>query len=161
MVRGASITHDFISEEEEAYLVRRFKDLKGITSGNGLYQLRYGTPVYAQKLVSNVVPEYLQVFCDRLALKGMVARSPRHVTVNHYTVGSSIGPHIDKASCGKVITILSLLSETAMVLSRGEERVEVVLPRRSLIQLAGESRYDWMHEVPQVGSVRYSVVFRD
>lgn len=162
MISGISLTPEFISLDEEAYLVRELsRGAKGVTSGNGLYQLRYGTPVYSKKIISNVIPEYLGVYCDRLHMTGFLPHAPKHVTVNLYTIGSSIGPHIDKIDSGKVITILSISNEATMVMSRDQLREEVVLPRRSLIQLSGEARYDWNHEVLPVSGIRYSIVFRD
>jgi len=161
MIDGIHLKKEFITSDEEAYLISEVSRNKGITSGGGLYQSRYGSSVYSKKLVSDTIPEHLKILCDRLWLTHQLPHSPKHVTVNTYTAGSVIKPHIDKISCGKVITILSLASDATMMLTKDDLREELLLPRRSLLQLTGDARYNWFHEILPVNQLRYSIVFRD
>jgi alkylated DNA repair dioxygenase AlkB len=163
MVNGIRLLEDFITDSQESVLVAhlsREKD-RSMTSGEGLYQVRYGTSVYSKKLASERIPDYLVEYCDLLHDKGLLDHKPRHVTINTYERGSVIGPHIDKPDCGIIITILSLASDAVMIMSKDDLREEVLLRRRSLIQLTGEARFVWKHEISPVTSLRYSLVFRD
>jgi alkylated DNA repair dioxygenase AlkB len=163
MINGISLYEDFITDLQESALIPHLASEKkrSITSGGGLYQVRYGTNVYSRKLASEVIPEYLVEYCELLHQRGFLDHTPKHITINTYEKGSVIGPHIDKPDCGDAVTILSVASDATMMMSRGELREEITLKRRSLIQLAGEARFDWEHEVLPVASLRYSLVFRD
>lgn len=163
MIDGIGLHENFITDLQESVLMPQLakEKKKSITSDGGLYQVRYGTSVYSKKLASELIPEYLIEYCDLLYEKGLLDHKPRHVTINTYEKGSVIGPHIDKPDCGDVITILSIASDATMVMSKGDIKENVILKRRSLIQLSGEARFDWKHEVLPVSSLRYSLVFRD
>jgi alkylated DNA repair protein alkB family protein 8 len=162
MISGLNLINDFITESQESELIVRLASewRVSVPSGGGLRQVRYGTDVYAKKLASEVIPEYLLEYCRVIYSRGLLDHEPRHVTINTYKPGSYIGPHIDKPDCGEVITILSVASDATMIMSK-DVSVEISLGRRSLIQLSGESRYDWKHEILPVEHCRYSLVFRD
>lgn len=65
--------------------------------------------------------------------------------VNRYGPQGSIGPHTDDPKFGPVVYGLSLGSPGSLAFSRGTEKVEVYLPPRSLMIMAGPSRYEWKH----------------
>jgi alkylated DNA repair dioxygenase AlkB len=157
-ISGINLIEGFISEEQEGVLLDTLAKEPWKT---GLNQIRYGTSVYSKKLRSESIPEHLLTYCRKIHASGLLDHDPKHVTVNHYDAGSSIAPHIDKPDCGGVITILSLASEATMVMALGADRFEIPLNRRSLIQLMGEARYNWTHEILPVRKPRYSIVFRD
>jgi alkylated DNA repair protein alkB family protein 8 len=91
------------------------------------------------------------------------------LTVNEYPAGVGLAPHVDTHSAfGPAIFSLSLAGNAVMEFRRladggdgGEEeagkaparpsvaeRRAVALPRRSMLALAGEARYEWQHYIP-------------
>ena len=97
-------------------------------------------------------------------------RAPRcdQLTVNEYPAGVGLAPHVDTHSAfGPAIFSLSLAGNAVMEFRRladGEEaeaaegetsarptvaeRHAVALPRRSMLALAAEARYEWQHYIP-------------
>lgn len=69
--------------------------------------------------------------------------------VNEYRPGQGIAPHIDCKPCfTDGIASLSLNSGTVMHFRRAYcDNVDILLPRRSLIILTGEARYNWTHSI--------------
>lgn len=71
--------------------------------------------------------------------------------------GSAIDPHLDDSWLwGERLVILNLLSDTVITMSldqgwggmdRGEVRVAINMPRRSLFVLYGEARHRWKHAI--------------
>ena len=88
----------------------------------------------------------------------------QHVLVTEYSEGAAIGWHKDKAVFGDVIGI-SLLSACTFRLRRKSgsrwERASIVAEPRSVYLLRGSSRTEWEHSIPGVGSLRYSITFRN
>jgi len=92
------------------------------------------------------------------------------LTVNEYPAGVGLAPHVDTHSAfGPVIFSLSLAGNAVMEFRRldGEEaranerdpkegekpirvaeRHAIALPRRSMLALAAEARYEWQHYIP-------------
>lgn len=86
---------------------------------------------------------------------------PDSFTINEYTRGQRIAPHIDSPAFGDVV-ILSLLADATMRFTSpaGETR-DFLLPRRSLTVMSGELRHRWTHEtVPLEADLRISIVYR-
>lgn len=69
--------------------------------------------------------------------------------VNEYTRDQGIAAHTDAKVFGPVVIGISLLSPVGMIFTRGEAKVEVYLPRRSLFVMEGESRTKWKHCIPK------------
>lgn len=66
------------------------------------------------------------------------------LTVNEYQPGVGLSPHVDAHSAftGPVAS-LTLGSACVMEFWTREAKVPLLLPRRSLLVMAGESRYAW------------------
>lgn len=154
---GLLYLDDFLSEEEASSVM---STLPGFVDDQKLVY-RYGSRVYKGNHASETIPESLERLGAKLVAHGFLTSKPKHITVNCYGVGSEIGPHIDKPESGEVVTIVSLLGEARMVLSRLEESYELAVRPNSLTQLSLEARYDWTHAIPAVQNRRYSIVFRD
>jgi hypothetical protein len=100
----------------------------------------------------------------------------RQAIINMYCPGQGISPHVDLVGrYGDGIFGVSMGSGCAMAFKHvaNEEGVnapdehEVYLPRRSIVALTGEARYDWTHGIPsrevdgdQPRQKRISVTFR-
>lgn len=162
---GLTLLPDFISAEEEAALLPVIISPKGrivsaALTGRNCIQ-RYGSRVpYNNYLVSAEIPEHFARLCQRLVDFNLVPLLPDSVTINEYLQGQVIQPHIDAVDGGTVITVLSCGHSADMVFRRDAECYTVTLPPRSLVQLRGDLRYKWTHEIKPVTATRYSVVFR-
>ncbi|OXB62866.1 hypothetical protein ASZ78_015410 [Callipepla squamata] len=110
------------------------------------------------------LPEICIPFLEKCLKQGYIKHKPDQLTVNQYEPGQGIPPHIDTHSAFEdEIISLSLGSErfaqVAMVgfLKRNRivmdfkhpdgHTVAVMLPRRSLLVMTGESRYLWSHGI--------------
>lgn len=73
---------------------------------------------------------------------------PDQLTVNRYEPGHGIPAHCDTHSCFvDPIVSLSLGSSVVMEFRQNTRHVSVLLPRRSLLVMSGESRYGWTHGI--------------
>lgn len=95
------------------------------------------------------MPEWLRGLAANLGLP-----ETQQVIVNEYTPGQGISAHIDSTSVfGPQVASLSLGSPVIMsfythAVGGGDgERVDVWLPRRSLVILTGDARYRWTHAI--------------
>lgn len=95
---------------------------------------------------------------------GVDPQELQQVLVTEYDAGAAIGWHRDKAVFGDVVGI-SLLSSCPFRLRRKAgsswERVTITAEPRSAYLLRGQSRNEWEHSIPPVGTLRYSVTFRN
>lgn len=164
MQPGIDLVQNFISEKEELALISKITPnrVRIINKNNRRSSIqRYGTKIYSNNNTIETLPSWGVELGDKLKELSYLENSPKHITVNTYKPGDSILPHIDKEESGPIITVLSLLSDAEMVLSKDDKKITILLPKRSLLQLTGEFRYNWYHEILPVKSLRYSIVFRD
>jgi len=157
---GLSLFLDFISIEEEQELIKHIPStIAKKTKGRNNIQ-RFGSELpYKSSMICRVIPDYFNFIIDRI--EGLGCHRPDSVSTNEYLVGQSIVKHIDSETSGPVISVVSLLSDATMVFSKkGSTSIPILLPARSLVQMKGEIRNDWFHEILPVESTRYSVVFR-
>ena len=163
---GLYFAEDFISAEEESVLLPQLvghQPRKAQTCDGRNCVQRYGSRVpYNNHMVSETIPVYLDVLCQRLVECNLVTQKPDSVTVNEYLKGQVIKPHVDAPAGGPAITVLSLGTPAVMRFRRKnvEQFYDVNLAPRSLIQLREELRYQWTHEILPVAAKRYSLVFR-
>lgn len=163
---GMTFVPDFIDPIEEQSLLPRLvvSDVaRTFThSGRNCVQ-RYGSRVpYNNYMISEQIPPHFEAMCEKLVTLKLLELKPDSVTVNEYLKGQIIQPHVDALGGGPVITVLSLGAPADMVFRRKnvEKCYTVNLQPRSLIQMRGDLRYKWTHEILPVAARRYSVVFR-
>jgi alkylated DNA repair dioxygenase AlkB len=97
------------------------------------------------------LPEWLLSLCLELKERGVMPRVADQVIINEYEPGQGIAPHVDCVPCfDKTIASLTVGSSCMMEFTKVKtrERVSLFLPRRSLVVLSGEARYDWRHSIP-------------
>ncbi|NDD53897.1 hypothetical protein EBZ39_08450 [bacterium] len=163
---GMTFVPNFISALEQVDLLARliFKDATRNFSHSGRSCVqRYGSrKPYNNHMISEVIPAHFEKLCQRLVEQKLLARTPDSVTVNEYLKGHVIQPHIDALGGGPVVTVLSLGTPADMRFRRKdvEKCYTVNLEPCSLIQMRGDLRYKWTHEILPVADTRYSVVFR-
>lgn len=86
-------------------------------------------------------------------LEPYFGKVPNQVIINEYLPGQGISKHIDCPRCfGPVVLSLSLQSGAMMRFDDHQpldlrRRHELYLPRRSLLILKDEARYEWRHEI--------------
>ena len=111
------------------------------------------------------MPRFLLPLRSRAAaFAGMRAEALQHVLLTEYPPGATIGWHKDRSVFGETIGI-SLLSPCRFRFRRrqgnGWERRSLSAEPRSAYLLAGASRTDWEHSIPEVEALRYSITFRN
>ena len=98
------------------------------------------------------------------AFAGLEADALQHVLLTEYRPGAAIGWHKDRSVFGETVGI-SLLSHCRFRFRRrqgnGWERRSLSAEPRSAYLLAGASRSDWEHSIPEVEALRYSITFRN
>lgn len=154
-IDGLILVEDFITPEQETLLVD-WIDTQGTWDDKTLKRRtqHYGAKYdYGKKTVSDDAPPIPEIF--KFVMAEMRAKSllydPDQVIVNEYKPGQGIGAHIDHP--GKFadgIASLSLLSGVTMDFTKDNRRVRLVLPRRSLVILMREARYEWSHGIAAV-----------
>lgn len=118
------------------------------------FEFLYGTNnVDASKPLSRKIPNSCSILWPRLQanITALQSRSePEQLTVNIYQPGQGIPPHVDTHSAFlDPICSLSLGSEVVMEFRQptSGSHVNVLLPRRSMLIISGESRYGWTHGI--------------
>ena len=94
---------------------------------------------------------------------GLEPSAFQHVLVTEYSPGAGIGWHRDKAVFDEVVGVsLAAPCRFRFRRKRGEnwERAAVELAPRSAYLLAGPSRTEWEHSIPEMDRLRYSITFR-
>jgi len=103
---------------------------------------------------------YIFILSDFLK-KNKIMNEIDQCIVNEYTKDQKIGKHIDGQRgnrsniFGPIIVSISLLEDTNFIFTntKNKEKVEIYIPRRSLLLMSSESRYTWTHEIPKRLSV--------
>jgi alkylated DNA repair dioxygenase AlkB len=123
----------------------------------------YGSIYFGERYKKEplVFPDFIKNLCDKLIDNKLVKEYPFGVAINEYQKGQKIGPHIDKPISGPIVTILSLNSNATMLFKKkGESDIVQELTSRSIIQMKGDIRDNWTHEILPVKDLRISIIFR-
>lgn len=161
---GLFIYYDFLSLDEESNILSHIEPtiVKNRKGSDRNSVRRYGSNApYKNQMVSEAIPLYLDLVCDRLVAQNLLEQKPDSVSINEYCVGNGIAPHIDSINSGKTITILSLMSDATMVFSNEFQQFNMKIPRLSITQMKDDIRYKWKHSILPVKQKRYSIVFRN
>ena len=110
------------------------------------------------------LPPFLLPVRSRAAqLAEVPADALSEALLTEYQPGAPIGWHRDAPGFGIVVGI-SLLSACRFRFrrgpDRGSDRVTLTLDPGSAYVLAGPSRTEWQHSIPEVDTLRYSITFR-
>lgn len=151
-INGLQYIPDFISPEFEQAIVKDIDSCEWSTELKRRVQ-HYGYKYdYTRKSIDpSMKVQDLRPWMNSLFPAEIFPEPPDQVILNEYEPGQGIFKHVDCPPCFKnTIASLSLLSACVMQFTslRTGELVELVLEPRSLLVLAGESRYDWQHGIP-------------
>ncbi|XP_053473956.1 alpha-ketoglutarate-dependent dioxygenase alkB homolog 4 [Ictalurus furcatus] len=162
---GVFLWENFVSEEEERELVAQMDQNIWRESQSGRRKQDFGPKVNFKKRRVRLggfsgLPAISQKLVDRMTKEPLLADfHPVEQCNLEYSPkrGSAIDPHLDDSWLwGERLVTLNLLSDTMITLSldqgwgdmdRGEVRVAVNMPRRSLFVLYGEARHRWKHAI--------------
>ncbi|KAG2175522.1 hypothetical protein INT43_001169 [Umbelopsis isabellina] len=159
-IPGLTVIEDFVSPEEEKKLVENCD--QQTWSGLGVSpnpELKRRTQQYGylfsyqyRKVLCELgpFPEFVTAVVARIADQELTSRPPNHLLVNEYEAGQGIMPHTDAPSIfGPVIMSLSLLSPCVMQFTHCEtgEKIDICLPRRSMLVMTDEARYNYKHSI--------------
>jgi alkylated DNA repair dioxygenase AlkB len=164
---------DLLSKEEEQDLVRQvealpFKEFQfqGFLGKRRVVSFGWKYDFNDRKLQkADDMPPFLLPLRRRAAgFAGLAPTAFQHVLVTEYSPGAGIGWHRDKAVFDEVVGV-SLLAPCNFRFRRktGDkwERATVVAEPRSAYLLAGPSRTEWEHSIPEMDQLRYSITFRN
>jgi len=82
--------------------------------------------------------------------QGILSMQPDQLIINEYQPGQGIYPHVDQVKWfEKEIVSVSLGSDVLMEFKHkvSHQQHSVHLPRRSLVLLSGDARYQWTHGI--------------
>ena len=174
---GAVIVPDFVTPAEEARLLLRIAEapwLPELRRRVQHYGYRYSYSGDGSREPAPTFPRWAACMADRLRTH-FAGALPVQCIVNEYRPGQGIGMHADHRQFGPVVASLSLGADWPMRFRPRAARPyaagalpgdEVtVLPRRSVLVLAGHARHRFMHGIDRRDSApetatRVSATFR-
>ncbi len=152
-IKGLALIENYLSVEEEIQLMRCIDKqpwLDDLQRRVQHYGYRYDYRRRRIELPTKVsaLPDWALAMAARLEKMKILMEQPDQLIVNEYLPGRGIAAHMDAESCfSETIVSVSLGSTVQMDFTKGNDKVSVLLPRRSLIQMKGESRYQWKHGI--------------
>ena len=166
--RGAVIVPDFVTPAEEERILLRIARAPWMTELRRRvqhYGYRYDYRGANHPEPAAPFPRWADAMADRL-LPHFGGALPVQCIVNQYRPGQGIGMHADHADFGPVVASLSLGASWLMRFRPCSTRPYardglpgdevVVLPRRSVLVLAGAARTHWMHGIDRADTARES-----
>lgn len=154
-ISGLTLIENFISEEEEDNLIKHIdnqpwlNDLKRRVQHYG-YKYDYKARGITEDFKVGDIPEFISPISEKLLHEGHFKKLPDQVIVNEYKAGQGISPHIDCVPCfEETIASLSLHSNCMMDFTNPDtnQKISILLPKRSLFILKSDARYKWQHGI--------------
>lgn len=171
LIRGVNLIPNFLTENEEEYLISEINQVKWIASQSGRFKQDYGPKVnFKKKKVKLNTFIGLPIYSKLLVKKLLSKDAPINVLNNFIPIelcnlkyenerGASIDPHYDDIWLwGERLVTINLLSDTYLTMVPSseianavniDENSEVLIPlkRHSMIILTRDARFKWMHAV--------------
>jgi alkylated DNA repair dioxygenase AlkB len=162
----------FLTTAEEADLLERIARLafgevrmRGVAARRRIVQFGWHYSFETFRLSeAPPPPAYLEPVRQRASeLAGVAPEALPEILVTEYQPGASIGWHRDAAPFGIVVGV-SLASSCRLRFNREKngrrEAMAIELAPRSAYVLDGPARIEWLHSIPAVVALRYSITFR-
>lgn len=158
-VSGLYLSFDFITQEEENYLLFSIDsnpwltDLKRRVQHYG-YKYDYKARKIDQSYFIGEIPTWMRFLSDRLLEMNLISFNPDQAIINEYVDDQGIAAHIDCEPCfGDTIISISLGGYCVMNFqksqnSKVQDKIPLLIPPRTLIIMKAESRYHWYHGIP-------------
>jgi len=157
-IKGIYVEKDFITPDEERYLVEEINKEEWKLSQSGRKKQDFGPKVnFKRRKVKSQcftgLPSYSKFLTERIHQLDLLSSFiPVELCNLEYTPerGSSIDPHIDDTWLwGEHLVTINLLSTTILTLTKQDYQNEIQIPisARSLLVLHDDARYKWMHSI--------------
>jgi alkylated DNA repair dioxygenase AlkB len=155
-VPGLTYLAGYILQSDETALLAAvnaepwLSDLRRRVQHHG-YRYDYKARKVDPSMYLGPLPEWAHALAARLVSDKHMPIAPDQLIVNEYEPGQGITPHVDCLPCfGPVVCSITLGSQCVMELSsvRKDRAETLLLERRSLVVLAGDSRHTWRHAIP-------------
>ncbi|XP_011155701.2 alkylated DNA repair protein alkB homolog 8 [Solenopsis invicta] len=153
---GLMLIENFITQEQEETLLGTLNwdecesvssQLKHRQVKHFGYEFEYGTNMVDPDKPIPPIPEDYK-FLQTLFNKHGHKYTYDQLTINKYLSGQGIPSHIDTHSVFEdTILSLSLGSAYVMNFKKEDQKIDVLLPARSLLIMTGEARYAWTHGI--------------
>ncbi|XP_076969193.1 tRNA (carboxymethyluridine(34)-5-O)-methyltransferase ALKBH8 isoform X2 [Tamandua tetradactyla] len=159
---GLMVVEEIISSEDEKMLLESINWTENIDNQNVQKSLKHrrvkhfgyefhyeNNNVDRDKPLPGGLPDICDNILEEWLKEGYIKQKPDQLTINQYEPGHGIPAHIDTHSAFEdEIISLSLGAEIVMDFKHPDGvTVPVMLPRRSLLVMTGESRYLWTHGI--------------
>ncbi len=164
---------DFVLPDEEADILRRLESLtfqqvrmKGVVARRSVIHYGWDYGYDSWKIQTTTpIPVFLLSLRERCAAAaGLGFDAFGQLLVSRYPPGAGIGWHRDAPMFGPIVAGISLLAPCRLKMRTGpptaRRGVSFDLAARSLYLLTGKARSAWQHCIPPVGTLRYSLTFR-
>ncbi|KOY87178.1 DNA repair protein [bacterium 336/3] len=154
-IQGLIYISNFISEEEEKSLIHQIdnatwlNDLKRRVQHYG-YKYDYQKRKIDASMKIGDLPDWIENLAISIYEKGYIPYKADQVIVNEYLAGQGIAHHIDCEPCfDDTIASLSLGSFCTMEFISKDKTLksEIFLEPQSLLIMADEARYEWLHGI--------------
>jgi alkylated DNA repair dioxygenase AlkB len=154
-IDGLKLIPGFISIEEEQDLIKAIDseywldDLQRKVQHYG-YKYDYRARRIDASFHIGDLPSWSIPVARRIEAEGTIDYGLDQLIINNYEPGQGIAMHIDCEPCFEdTIFSLSLNSDIVMILQsvNSNKKHEVLLKRRSLLIISGESRYKFLHGI--------------
>lgn len=163
----------YITKDDEKKFLEYFLNVKNWNTKLARRTLHFGYEYNYKNsdlFKAEAIPEVFHDLIKRIT-EEKIMKNINQVIVNEYLPGQGISAHTDAKNFDNVILTISLGSKCIMEFSNDSDKLELVLPRRSMLIMKDEFRYDWKHAIPARKSdiingkrkyrkTRYSITFR-
>ncbi len=146
--QGSRLIRDFITLQEESALLKKLQN-ESWYDALSRKVIHYGTQYryFANEPTRDVaqIPEWIPpLIVGDKSMNNFF----NQIIINAYLPGEGIGSHVDDVKqFGDTIATLSLGSTCVMDMTHKQNKTAIFLPRRSLLILEGEARYQWSHGI--------------
>jgi alkylated DNA repair dioxygenase AlkB len=153
-IPGLLLIKNFLTDVEEKNLI------KEINSRPWLLSLKRRTQHYGYKYdytsrntseYLGELPNFMDFVIERMIDEKLFESRPDQCIANEYEPGQGISPHIDVAKIfGNEVASISLGSDIIMDFYDSQNaKTSILLPRKSLLLLKDEARYQWKHGIAE------------
>lgn len=166
-INGLKIYFDFLTKEEEQELLTNIdknewlSDLKRRVQHFG-YKYDYKARRLDHSFYIGKIPNWMVFLCDRLLEMKIISFKPDQAIINEYVDDQGIAAHIDCEPCfDDTIISISLSGPCVMnfqkeISTKERDKIALFIPKRTLLVMTKESRYNWYHGIPPRKSDKFN-----
>ena len=171
-IKGLYYYPDFLTTDEEREIIKYLEEStlwENPVMGFGplkrkVIQYGYSYPYTRRGKLEATTPIPTELdLTDKFNVKSLESFRPEQLIVNCYLSKERIAPHVDHTELfGETIACVTLNRAATMVFSRGSQKIEVPVARRSIYVMTGDARYEWKHSMKPETNIRprYSLTYR-